>query len=140
MKDNRIKSPFQAARKIQSRMKGSKLNWAYFIDIANGRNQNVTIDPSAMDMRSQSPNMFSPKTLKIYVNQFNYNQDFTTIQQFQSPMDDRYQKGMLDGSLYSTNNQGFMSPQAAGSRQMHDFYPTNINRVASPVNPPRKLK
>ena len=89
-------------------------------------------------MRSQSPTMFNPQTLKIYVNQFNYNQDFTTIQQFQGPIDDRYQKEMLDGSLFAAQNQGFMSPQMK-QRNMHDFYPPGGSRVASPVNEHRKL-
>lgn len=40
---------------------------------------------------------------------------------------------VIDGSFFRNNQTGFMSPQPLDPRVVHDFYPLNPIRVASPM-------
>ena len=83
-------------------------------------------------MRSQSPDIRGPTTLKIYVNQFNINQGFTTIQQAKDDTHERLPK--VNGDVFSNRNRGFMSPQPRQSKINNDFS-TSIGRIESPIQP-----
>lgn len=139
MKDNRMKSPFMMPKKTQSRINASRIK---------GRNQNMTIDPISVGLRSQSPNIYSPMIQIKYetnnhynvtsamphqVNSPTYNQEFNSFHQaFEQPVP-KMPNVMIDGSFLNRTNNGFMSPQNMDARTIHNFPQPTMGRVASPV-------